>query len=240
MGKTRPIDSNVFLPIITGAFNVTFLKYFKDSARLMLLPTLLLGMCFPILTRMVAKTPSYIGGGTGKIYSFNTLGAILGSLVTGFFLLPLLGSQKSFVFVASINLLCAGYLFTTGNYLTSPLRKAFGTISVVLITVLYFSVPEDILNRFFMRDSAGQRNIKKLLYFDEGLTDTVAIFRDNYGILDPEAKRLITNGISMSASNKIATRYMKLFSHVPILLTRNPKDVLVICFGDLKLKKLLK
>ena len=40
----------------------------------------------------------------------------------------------------------------------------------------------------------------------------MAVFEDNYGILDPGAKRLITNGISMSASNLIATRYMKMFA----------------------------
>lgn len=35
----------------------------------------------------------------------------------------------------------------------------------------------------------------------------------------------------MSASNLIATRYMKLFAHVPILLSDTPDEVLVICFG---------
>ena len=82
-----------------------------------------------------------------------------------------------------------------------------------------------------MRDSAGKRNLKKLMYFEEGLSDTVAVFKDDYGVLDPTAKRLITNGVSMSASNLIATRYMKLFAHVPILLVDHPDDVLVVCFG---------
>ena len=82
-----------------------------------------------------------------------------------------------------------------------------------------------------MRDAAGQRDSSELLYFEEGLTDTVAVFKDEYGILDPTAKRLITNGISMSASNVIATRYMKLLAHVPILLSDNPENVMVICFG---------
>jgi spermidine synthase/lipoprotein NlpI len=59
----------------------------------------------------------------------------------------------------------------------------------------------------------------------------VAVFKDEYGILDPTAKRLNPNGISMSASNAIATRYMKLLAHVPILLSDNPENVMVICFG---------
>jgi spermidine synthase len=93
------------------------------------------------------------------------------------------------------------------------------------------AIPNDLLNSFFMRDSAGKRNLKKLMYFEEGLSDTVAVFKDDYGVLDPTAKRLITNGVSMSASNLIATRYMKLFAHVPILLVDHPDDVLVVCFG---------
>jgi spermidine synthase/thioredoxin-like negative regulator of GroEL len=104
-------------------------------------------------------------------------------------------------------------------------------VFVALILFINMAVPNDLLNSFFMRDSAGKRNINKLIYFEEGLSDTVAVFRDEYGVLDPSAKRLITNGISMSASNMIATRYMKLFAHVPILLVDKPDDVLVVCFG---------
>ena len=104
-------------------------------------------------------------------------------------------------------------------------------VFVALILFINMSIPNDLFNSFFMRDSAGKRNINKLIYFEEGLSDTVAVFKDEYGLLDPSAKRLITNGISMSASNMIATRYMKLFAHVPILLVDKPDDVLVVCFG---------
>ncbi len=208
-----------------------FTTYFKDSAALIFIPTLLLGMNFPILTRNFAKNKSNVGKGTGQIYAANTLGAILGSFIAGFILLPMLGTQKSVALVASLNLFCAVFLFGSGNLVQSSLKKPLIAIGAVLIIVLNFSIPKDLIDRFFMRDSAGKRDITKLIYFDEGLTDTVAIFKDNYGILDPEAKRLITNGISMSASNMTATKYMKMFAHVPIILRDNPKDVLVICFG---------
>jgi spermidine synthase len=208
-----------------------FTTYFKDSAALVFIPTLLLGMCFPILTRNFAKNKSNVGKGTGQIYAANTLGAILGSFIAGFILLPMLGSQKSVALVASLNLFCAVFLFGSGNFVPSSLKKPLISIGVALIIILNFSIPKDLIDRFFMRDSAGKRDITKLIYFDEGLTDTVAIFKDNYGILDPDAKRLITNGISMSASNMTATKYMKMFAHVPIILRDDPKDVLVICFG---------
>ena len=209
----------------------TFLHYFKDSAALMLLPALLFGMNFPILIKLAAGGHEHVGRGTGQIYSANTLGAILGSLVAGFVLLPTLGTETSLVVVATLNLLMVPLLFVTGTYSTSTLRKGIAGVTVVAVLALNVILPGDLLDRFFIRDSGGQRGASDLLYFEEGLTDTVAVFKDEYGVLDPTAKRLITNGISMSASNVIATRYMKLLAHVPILLSDDPENVMVICFG---------
>ncbi len=209
----------------------TIWRYFKDSSSLMLFPTILFGMNFPILIKLTSEDPEHIGGGTGAIYSVNTLGAILGSLIAGFILLPVFGTERSLILIASMNLFLIPFILKkSGESIFSGNLGVFsGATGLVLL--LNIALPGDLLKPFFMRDSAGKRDLKKLVYFEEGLTDTVAVFKDNYGILDPEAKRLITNGISMSASNVIATRYMKLFAHVPILLSDNPEQVLVICFG---------
>ena len=123
------------------------------------------------------------------------------------------------------------YLFRTGDYFTKTLRKMMTVVLAGVILIVNMGFPPDLLDRFFMRDSTGQKDIRKLLYFEEGLTDTVAVFKDNYGALDPDAKRLVTNGVSMSAVNFIASRYMKLLAHLPIMLVDNPEEVLVVCFG---------
>jgi len=78
-----------------------FLRYFIDSASLMLVPTLLTGMCFPVLIKLISRGHEGVGRGTGQIYAANTLGAILGSLITGFFILPWLGSQNRWVQIFS-------------------------------------------------------------------------------------------------------------------------------------------
>ncbi len=208
-----------------------FMRYFSDSASLMLVPTLLIGMCFPILIQLISRGHAGIGRGTGQIYSANTLGAILGSLLTGFFILPKLGSQDSLVLIATLNLLTAAWVFATGSASGARTRLVIGSAAAGLVLFVAFAIPANLLDRFFMRDSTGGRSPGNLLFFEEGLTDTVAVFKDEYGPLDPEAKRLITNGISMSASNMIASRYMKLLAHMPILLAERAEDVLVVCFG---------
>ncbi len=209
----------------------TFWIYFKDSAALMLVPTLFLGMCFPLLIQLISKKHENVGQTTGQVYAANTMGAIFGSLFSGFIFLPNFGSQTSLTLLATINLFTMILLFRTGDYMTPAIRKGMTVVFASLILFVNMAIPGDLLNPFFMRDSAGKRNINKLMYFEEGLSDTVAVFKDEYGVLDPSAKRLITNGISMSASNMIATRYMKLFAHVPILLVDEPDDILVVCFG---------
>ncbi len=208
-----------------------FSRYFLDSSALMLLPAIGLGMSFPILVKMISSGCKHIGKETGQIYGVNTLGAILGSLLTGFLLIPKLGTQQSLLLVATLNLLMMLFLFRTGDYFTKTLRKVMTLVLAGVILIVNVGVPPDLLDRFFMRDSTGQKDIRKLIYFEEGLTDTVAIFKDDYGILDPDAKRLVTNGVSMSAVNFTASRYMKLLAHIPILLVDNPQDVLVVCFG---------
>jgi len=208
-----------------------FSRYFADSSALMLLPTIALGMSFPILIKMISGGHEHVGTGTGQIYGANTFGAILGSLITGFLFLPRLGVQQSLLLVATLNLLMMMYLFRTGDYFTKTLRKMMTVVLAGVILVVNMGFPPDLLDRFFMRDSTGQKDIRKLLYFEEGLTDTVAVFKDNYGALDPDARRLVTNGVSMSAVNFIASRYMKLLAHLPIMLVDNPEEVLVVCFG---------
>ena len=208
-----------------------FSRYFADSSALMLLPTIALGMSFPILIKMISGGHEHVGAGTGQIYGANTFGAILGALITGFLFLPRLGVQQSLLLIATLNLLMMMYLFRTGDYFTKTLRKMMTVVLAGVILVVNMGFPSDLLDRFFMRDSTGQKDIRKLLYFEEGLTDTVAVFKDNYGALDPDAKRLVTNGVSMSAVNFIASRYMKLLAHLPIMLVDNPEEVLVVCFG---------
>ena len=128
---------------------VAFLRYFKDSAGLMLAPTLMLGMCFPLLIKIVSGGHKNVGKATGQIYSANTLGAIFGSLCAGFLLLPSFGSQISLTLVATLNLLTTVLLFRTGNYMTPAVRKGLTVVFTTLILFVNMAIPNDLLNPFF-------------------------------------------------------------------------------------------
>ena len=90
-------------------------------------------------------------------------------------------------------------------------------------------MPNDLLKEIFLRDTSGKVSPEKLIYLDEGLTTTVAVFNDDRSGL--RSKRLILNGVNMSADMMSSRKYMTLLSYIPLLLVENPKNVLVICFG---------
>lgn len=67
-------------------------------------PTLAMGATLPLLSRAVADREEAIGTSIGSLYGFNTLGAFLGVLMGGFFLLPYLGQNLGTIAGASISL----------------------------------------------------------------------------------------------------------------------------------------
>jgi spermidine synthase len=201
----------------------------RHASVLMFVPTVLFGMSFPVLTYLVTKGSKDIGGSLGAVYAMNTLGGIMGSVVSGYLLLPNLGSQQTFISLAMLNVLSGILLFVTSSLFTSFVRKGAAISLSCLLFLFVLKMPNDLLKEIFLRKTSGKLNSKQLVHLDEGLTTTVAVF--NNDIDEPKSRRLILNGINMSADNMTARKYMTLLSYIPLLLTENPKNVLVICFG---------
>ena len=201
----------------------------RNASALMFVPTVLFGMSFPVLTYLVTKGSKDIGTSLGAVYGMNTLGGILGSVVAGYLLLPNLGSQQTLVCLAMLNLLSGVLLFGTSSMFTGFIRKGVTVSLSCLIFLFVLKMPDDLLKEIFLRHSQGKINPKQLIYLNEGLTTTVAVINEGRG--ESRYRRLLLNGINMSADRMDARMYMTLLSYIPLLLTENPKNVLVICFG---------
>ncbi|MEE9608110.1 MAG: fused MFS/spermidine synthase, partial [Myxococcota bacterium] len=70
----------------------------------LLLPTLLMGATLPLIVRQIARSEGELGARVGHFYAVNTLGALLGTLGTGFWLLPWLGTSGSVRLALLVNL----------------------------------------------------------------------------------------------------------------------------------------
>lgn len=69
--------------------------------------TLLMGMSLPVLTRHLVRTDPDIGERIARLYGLNTLGAVIGSVLSGYFLIELIGLRAATFVAVALNL-CAG------------------------------------------------------------------------------------------------------------------------------------
>jgi spermidine synthase len=61
------------------------------AASALILPTALMGATLPLIVKGFVKTDSELGRYAGFFYSINTFGALIGTLIAAFFLLPVFG-----------------------------------------------------------------------------------------------------------------------------------------------------
>src|SRR5690348_4444467 len=73
-----------------GLFLFTLVR-FALSSLLLLVPTTLMGATLPVLTAALLRTPDHDTNSVTRLYTCNLAGAILGTLIAGFVLLPTLG-----------------------------------------------------------------------------------------------------------------------------------------------------
>ena len=91
------------------------------SLLALILPTFLMGASIPLLTATLPESSKEISQTHARIYGWNTIGAFLGTLASGFYLVPKFGLESTLVIAGAVNLL-AGFIFV-GNKLEGDTHK---------------------------------------------------------------------------------------------------------------------
>ena len=82
---------------------------FATSFIILLIPTIFLGAIFPLAGSIFKKDKRET---IGLVYSSDLFGAITGSLIAGFILIPQLGSRNAVIFGAGLNIISALIMFS--------------------------------------------------------------------------------------------------------------------------------
>ena len=75
------------------------------SFVILVIPTAMMGMTLPLLSAAVSLSTTRVGSAVSLLYALNTSGAVVGTLLTGYILIPAIGIQRSFVIAAALNVL---------------------------------------------------------------------------------------------------------------------------------------
>ncbi len=212
----------------TTHFVVTELLRFLSSFYLLIVPALLMGMGFPLLLNLSTRSGGRVGGSVGGIYAANTAGAILGSVLAGFALLPAFGSLRTIRAAATMNLaLGAGFalLWTRMSFV----RKLALAVAASSLALLFWIGQGSWDARRMSRGSC--------VYFDAGwpIDRVLYLAEDVQGGLTSVAQMgparvLLSNG-KFQGDNSGEIPAQVRFALIPILFTRSFERALVIGLG---------
>jgi spermidine synthase len=205
----------------------------------MFLPTLLLGMTFPLVVALFTQNVYRVGSGVGTTYASNTLGAIVGAFVGGFVLLPLAGMQHSIIIGALLNLAVGWTLLVADPRPGRMLRIVAGGAVAAAIAAMAFRFPfwdRAVLTsgvtvyasryKALPTDSLRLEEMHRdtMLYYREGLTATISVHESsgNYRYFKTNGK---VDGSYGDALTMLMTGY------VPMLLHPDAREVAVIGLG---------
>ncbi|MHC4441046.1 MAG: fused MFS/spermidine synthase [Planctomycetota bacterium] len=200
-----------------------------------IVPTLLMGAIFPLVTRIVAVRQGESGAAVGRAYAVNTVGTIVGSFLAGFFMIRsnVLGIQNSIIAAAILNALVGLWLVYKSKPVGDTIDRRGVPAGIAVLLIFLIAVMAGRWNRELFLSAPymyeGATAEKEVLYYGEGVDTTVAVTRDK-GYQD----RLVlsVNG-KPDASTMLDLATQMLLGHLPSLLSPpDTKSACIIGFGS--------
>lgn len=220
-GKFADLLGLVVRPFIAIGSTSLFPPLLTAVLIALLIPTALMGAAFPLTVRLFEiNARRGEASAVGNVYLANTIGCISGSLLAGFVLIRLTGSQNGLFVMSGISLCVGAWLL----WRYAHRERWLASIAAVIVVLAFASATRDqvILSAgLFTEEDAP------ILLFREDVTATVTLRQLHPGFLSLEL-----NGVNVAGTSGELIGTQKLQGHIPLLIHKNPKRVLHIGFGS--------
>jgi spermidine synthase len=207
--------------LLTYMFQTRQVIEMLPLAVIAILPSaMLMGLSFPIALGMAAGAQRQPLGndGVAELYAVNVIGAIAGSLATGFVLLPALGSRRALVALAGSYLIAAALVPRQVSLWRS---SRWLLMSTAAFFALARAMPDPI------RVALAERHGTALLeqWRDEGVQTVVSVRGSTF------QHELYLNGLHQANDHPEMVKVHHAIGHLPMVLHGSPVDVLVVGLG---------
>lgn len=197
--------------------------HFIDTLLVMFVPTVLMGMVFPLAVRICAPAWETVGRRVGQVYAADTVGSVLGASAAGFLMVPWLGLRNSFLVVVAILFLLATVLVALSDKRRFGLAVAGAVISTALIAVSMLAIPHDV----FLQTMNTYHHPSKIVFIHDDATGTVTVHDL------PDGDRLIAvDGVDVAGMDLMLRTTQKLQAYAPLFVHEDPQDVVQIGYGS--------
>jgi len=163
------------------------------AAGAMLLPvTLCIGATFPFGVRLLARNANEAASVSGRVYAWNTVGSILGAILAGFLLLPVLGLENT----AMVGVVTSLSLATLTAWLALPRRTLLAGLAITSLAIVAVVGLPTPVNLLLHSAISGTRTAGELYYLGVGRSATVTVVENFRGW------KLLTNGLPESGVDR--------------------------------------
>jgi spermidine synthase len=205
---------------------------FAGVCALLVPPCILFGAAFPLAVRLAGGAGP--AGAVGRVYSWNTAGAIAGALLAGFVALPRLGLEATLLAAVAVHAVAGAAAIVLARPARARLALAAGLLAVVGVAAraaggwdrallaggaykyAAYSPPDRLEEELRAGD---------LVYYREGAAATVSVKR-----LGGTLSLAVDGKVDATSSGDMLTQRM--LAHLPLLLHPGARDVAVIGLGS--------
>ncbi len=186
----------------------------------MIVPTTIMGMAFPLATTLVVRARRGIGRSIGLLYAASTFGSILGTVFAGTIIIRMFGIQNGILALSVINVLVGGYVL-----LRARGRRRLLWVAPAIVLLLVTLGPRLTLPNGFLSESEGKND--EILYYEEGMAGIVKVYKKLNG-----TKMMSVDGGVIGASSGDLVQKQTILAHLPVLLAKNPRNALAVGLGS--------
>lgn len=198
-------------------------RFAAAAVCVVFIPTTLLGAAFPLALRLAVDS-GQVGRDVGAVIALNTLGGIVGVMLTGFVLVPGIGLVRTLVVLACLAAAIGAVATWRGKAVHKGMRAAVLLVGGATLVTGALTPPERLAQLL-----PGARS-GELVFYQEGRGGTVAVV--NQQRQGQAFNRLYIQGVSNTGDAMPSLRYMRLQALLPLLIHRDePRSALVIGFG---------
>ena len=185
----------------------------------------LMGAAFPIGLQLwtgVGAPPSVAAGRIGTFYALNVFGAIAGSVVAGFVLLPWLGSRGTLLVLTVITAGSALLLLAVDRVASVGVRAAVAAVGIGVLLVV--PVPDP-----FAVFLAQRFPDQPIVWKKEGVQTTVSVHAYGHGAA--ERRVMYLDGLHQASTVGSLVPVHRRMGLIGLVMHHAPRDVLVIGLG---------
>jgi len=206
----------------------------------MIVPAFFMGLAFPIAGSVNAAYRKKAGRAVGNVLAANTVGAILGSAVSGYLLIYIFGIERSLQLLTVLNI-GLGLLVMLSVRRIKLLNQGVAALTAAVLVLLIFhpnfmrmwdaeffaifqnNQPDAYDTPEKKRDAVQNTDV---LFYREGVDSTISAIKIKGGI-----QALLVNGKVVASSAAQDRQCQLTLGHLPMLLHKDPRKVLVIGLG---------